>query len=45
VLGGRAAPPVVGGMGRELKRALALESFDVRRLGDDLLVEADVKRG
>ena len=44
VLGGRAAAPVVGGAGRELKRALALEHLDVRRVGDDLFVEADVRR-
>ena len=43
VLGGRAAPPVVGGVGRELKRALALESLGVRRVGDDLFIEADVR--
>ena len=44
VLGGRAAPPVVGGVGRELKRGLALEPLEVRRVGDDLFVEADVRR-
>ena len=44
VLGGRAAPPVVGGAGRELKRGLALERLEVRRVGDDLFVEADVRR-
>jgi diaminohydroxyphosphoribosylaminopyrimidine deaminase/5-amino-6-(5-phosphoribosylamino)uracil reductase len=44
VLGGRDAPTVVGGAGRELKRALALDTLDVRRVGDDLFIEADVKR-
>jgi len=44
VLGGRAAPTVVGGMGRELKRGVVLESLDVRRVGDDLFIEADVRR-
>jgi diaminohydroxyphosphoribosylaminopyrimidine deaminase/5-amino-6-(5-phosphoribosylamino)uracil reductase len=44
VIGGRGAPTVVGGVGRELKRALALESLEVRRVGEDLLVEADVRR-
>ena len=44
VLGGRTAPPVVGGVGRELKRGLVLESLDVRRVGDDLFIEADVRR-
>jgi diaminohydroxyphosphoribosylaminopyrimidine deaminase/5-amino-6-(5-phosphoribosylamino)uracil reductase len=44
VIGGRGAPTVVGGVGRELKRGLALESLEVRRVGDDLFVEADVRR-
>jgi diaminohydroxyphosphoribosylaminopyrimidine deaminase/5-amino-6-(5-phosphoribosylamino)uracil reductase len=44
VIGGRGAPTVVGGIGRELKRGLALESLEVRRVGDDLFVEADVRR-
>ena len=44
IVGGRDAPPVVGGPGRELKRALALGPLEVRRLGDDVFVEADVRR-
>ena len=44
LVGGRTAPPVVGGVGRELKRGLVLESLDVRRVGDDLFIEADVRR-
>jgi diaminohydroxyphosphoribosylaminopyrimidine deaminase/5-amino-6-(5-phosphoribosylamino)uracil reductase len=44
VLGGRAAPGVVGGAGRELKNALRLGPLAVTALGDDLLLEADVLR-
>ena len=44
VLGGAKAPSIVAGAGRELKRALALGPLDVRRIGDDLFVEADVRR-
>lgn len=44
LLGGRAAPAVVGGAGRELKAALRLEALEARRVGDDLLVEGDVAR-
>src|SRR5262249_21504723 len=36
VLGGRSVTPVVGGGGRELKRALTLASLEARRVGDDL---------
>jgi diaminohydroxyphosphoribosylaminopyrimidine deaminase/5-amino-6-(5-phosphoribosylamino)uracil reductase len=42
LLGGRGAPTVVGGAGRELKSAIRLGPMDVRRVGDDLLIEADV---
>jgi diaminohydroxyphosphoribosylaminopyrimidine deaminase/5-amino-6-(5-phosphoribosylamino)uracil reductase len=44
LLGGRAAPGVVGGAGRELKSALRLGPLTVTVLGDDLLIEADVLR-
>jgi diaminohydroxyphosphoribosylaminopyrimidine deaminase/5-amino-6-(5-phosphoribosylamino)uracil reductase len=44
LLGGRAAPGVVGGAGRELKSALRLGPLQVSPLGDDLLLEADVLR-
>ena len=44
LLGGRDAPGPVGGRGRALKDALALVGVETRRLGDDLLVEADVAR-
>lgn len=43
LLGGRDAPSVLGGPGRELKHAVRLGSLAVRRLGEDLLVEADVR--
>jgi diaminohydroxyphosphoribosylaminopyrimidine deaminase/5-amino-6-(5-phosphoribosylamino)uracil reductase len=44
LLGGTKAPSVIAGTGRELKRGLALEALDVRRIGDDIVVEADVRR-
>lgn len=44
LLGGRAAPGVVGGLGRALKDAVRLEGLAVRSLGDDFLIEADVAR-
>lgn len=44
LVGGRAATPVVGGVGRELKNAVRLGSFAVSTLGDDLLIEAEVLR-
>ncbi|HEX2437810.1 MAG TPA: bifunctional diaminohydroxyphosphoribosylaminopyrimidine deaminase/5-amino-6-(5-phosphoribosylamino)uracil reductase RibD [Methylomirabilota bacterium] len=44
LIGGRDATITVGGVGRELKNALRLGAFDVTRLGDDLLLEADVLR-
>jgi diaminohydroxyphosphoribosylaminopyrimidine deaminase/5-amino-6-(5-phosphoribosylamino)uracil reductase len=44
LLGGRAAPGVVGGVGRELKSAIRLGAMTVRPVGDDLLIEADVER-
>jgi len=45
LLGGRAAPGVVGGVGRALKDSVRLRNLAVRSLGDDLLIEADVARG
>jgi diaminohydroxyphosphoribosylaminopyrimidine deaminase / 5-amino-6-(5-phosphoribosylamino)uracil reductase len=42
LLGGRTAPPVVDGRGRELKDAVRLGALAVRAVGDDLLIEADV---
>ncbi|PYO02187.1 MAG: bifunctional diaminohydroxyphosphoribosylaminopyrimidine deaminase/5-amino-6-(5-phosphoribosylamino)uracil reductase RibD [Candidatus Rokuibacteriota bacterium] len=45
LLGGRAAPGVIGGVGRPLKDAVRLRHLAVRSLGDDLLIEADVARG
>jgi diaminohydroxyphosphoribosylaminopyrimidine deaminase / 5-amino-6-(5-phosphoribosylamino)uracil reductase len=44
LVGGRAATPVVGGAGRELKSAVRLGGFAVSALGDDLLIEAEVLR-
>lgn len=44
LLGGREAPGVLGGPGRELKSAVRLGPAAVTTLGDDLLVEADVVR-
>jgi len=45
LLGGRAAPGVIGGAGRALKDAVQLHDLTVRSLGDDLLIEADVLPG
>lgn len=44
VLGGRGAPGPVGGSGRGLKEALRLGPLEVRRVGPDLLIEADLER-
>ena len=44
LLGGRDAPGPVGGRGRSLKDALGLVNVETRRVGDDLLIEADVAR-
>jgi diaminohydroxyphosphoribosylaminopyrimidine deaminase/5-amino-6-(5-phosphoribosylamino)uracil reductase len=44
LLGGRDAPGALGGRGRPLKDALQLVDVTTRRLGEDLLVEADVLR-
>jgi diaminohydroxyphosphoribosylaminopyrimidine deaminase/5-amino-6-(5-phosphoribosylamino)uracil reductase len=45
LLGGAPAPTIIGGAGRELKRAVGLDALEVTRVGADLLLEADVKRG
>ncbi|MBI2216415.1 MAG: bifunctional diaminohydroxyphosphoribosylaminopyrimidine deaminase/5-amino-6-(5-phosphoribosylamino)uracil reductase RibD [Candidatus Rokubacteria bacterium] len=42
LLGGRGAPSLVGGSGRTLKDRVALDDFEVTRLGPDVLLEADV---
>jgi diaminohydroxyphosphoribosylaminopyrimidine deaminase/5-amino-6-(5-phosphoribosylamino)uracil reductase len=44
LVGGRTAPSVVGGAGRELKSAVRLGPLSVTQVGDDILVEADVVR-
>jgi riboflavin biosynthesis pyrimidine reductase len=44
LLGGATAPSVVGGPGRDLKHAVTLHGLEMRRVGDDFLVEADVRR-
>jgi diaminohydroxyphosphoribosylaminopyrimidine deaminase/5-amino-6-(5-phosphoribosylamino)uracil reductase len=44
LLGGREAPGPLGGRGRPLKEALSLTDVVTRRLGEDLLVEAEVAR-
>jgi diaminohydroxyphosphoribosylaminopyrimidine deaminase/5-amino-6-(5-phosphoribosylamino)uracil reductase len=45
LMGGRAATPSIGGSGLPLGGALRLSALEVSRLGDDLLIEADVRRG
>jgi diaminohydroxyphosphoribosylaminopyrimidine deaminase/5-amino-6-(5-phosphoribosylamino)uracil reductase len=42
LIGGRAAPSLLGGLGRRLDQAVRLDNFETRRLGQDLLIEADV---
>jgi diaminohydroxyphosphoribosylaminopyrimidine deaminase/5-amino-6-(5-phosphoribosylamino)uracil reductase len=42
LLGGRTAPTVIGGPGRELKAAIRLGAMTARPIGDDLLIEADI---
>ena len=44
LLGGRGATPSIGGVGRTLEDAFHLAALEVTRLGDDLLIEADVRR-
>ena len=43
LLGGARAVAAVGGSGRELKNALRLQSVTVRTVGDDVLIEGDVR--
>ena len=45
LMGGRDAIPSIGGIGLSLAGALRLGALEVSRLGDDLLVEADVPPG
>jgi diaminohydroxyphosphoribosylaminopyrimidine deaminase/5-amino-6-(5-phosphoribosylamino)uracil reductase len=42
LLGGRAAPSLIGGIGRALDDAVRLRDIEVTVLGDDVLLEADV---
>jgi diaminohydroxyphosphoribosylaminopyrimidine deaminase / 5-amino-6-(5-phosphoribosylamino)uracil reductase len=44
LLGGREAPSVVGGAGRELKSAVRIGPMTARLVGSDLLIEADIAR-
>ena len=44
LLGGREAPTMIGGLGRSLPRAMRLTTPEVTRLGNDILVEADLAR-
>ena len=44
LLGGRSATPSIGGRGRTLADAAGLAGLEVTRVGDDLLIEADVVR-
>jgi diaminohydroxyphosphoribosylaminopyrimidine deaminase/5-amino-6-(5-phosphoribosylamino)uracil reductase len=44
LLGGREAPTMVQGRGLDLKSALRLGPLSATPLGDDLLIEADVRR-
>ena len=44
LLGGAKAPSILAGGGRPLHAALALGPLAVRQVGDDVLVEADVRR-
>jgi diaminohydroxyphosphoribosylaminopyrimidine deaminase / 5-amino-6-(5-phosphoribosylamino)uracil reductase len=45
LLGGAKAPSILAGAGRALSEALALGPLAVRQVGDDVLIEADVRRG
>ncbi|HLE42430.1 MAG TPA: bifunctional diaminohydroxyphosphoribosylaminopyrimidine deaminase/5-amino-6-(5-phosphoribosylamino)uracil reductase RibD [Methylomirabilota bacterium] len=44
LLGGRAAPGPVGGVGRAMKEALSVTGLSYRMIGEDLLIEGDVSR-
>ena len=45
LLGGRHATATIAGTGRPLERALRLTALEVTKLGEDLLLEADIVRG
>jgi diaminohydroxyphosphoribosylaminopyrimidine deaminase/5-amino-6-(5-phosphoribosylamino)uracil reductase len=45
LLGGAKAPSILGGAGRALNDALTLGPLAVRQVGDDVMIEADVRRG
>jgi diaminohydroxyphosphoribosylaminopyrimidine deaminase/5-amino-6-(5-phosphoribosylamino)uracil reductase len=46
LIGGRAAPPAIGGEGfARLEEAVTLERMQVRPLDGDLLIEGYVRRG
>jgi diaminohydroxyphosphoribosylaminopyrimidine deaminase/5-amino-6-(5-phosphoribosylamino)uracil reductase len=45
LLGGRGAISAVQGVGSPLKSALHLSALEVTHVGDDVLIEADVRRG
>jgi diaminohydroxyphosphoribosylaminopyrimidine deaminase/5-amino-6-(5-phosphoribosylamino)uracil reductase len=45
LLGGAKAPSILGGAGRALNDALTLGPLAVRQIGDDVMIEADVRRG
>jgi diaminohydroxyphosphoribosylaminopyrimidine deaminase/5-amino-6-(5-phosphoribosylamino)uracil reductase len=42
LLGGRAATPAVGGAGHPLKSAPRIIDVELRRVGEDLLIEGDI---
>jgi diaminohydroxyphosphoribosylaminopyrimidine deaminase/5-amino-6-(5-phosphoribosylamino)uracil reductase len=44
LLGGRTATGAIGGPGRALKGTVRLRGLEVRRLGEDLVIEGDVAR-
>jgi diaminohydroxyphosphoribosylaminopyrimidine deaminase/5-amino-6-(5-phosphoribosylamino)uracil reductase len=44
LLGGAKAPSILAGTGRDLASALALGPLAVRQVGDDVLIEGDVRR-
>lgn len=44
LLGGRTAPGPLGGVGRALKEAVSVHGLSYRMIGEDLLLEGDVRR-
>ena len=44
LMGGREAAPMIAGAGRALKDTIRLGPLSVRPVGEDLLIEADVRR-